>query len=53
VIANREDAVKTKKSKARLPLDSALITALEGWRAISEFNADSDWVGIALGCRSQ
>ena len=44
VIANREDAVKTKKSKARLPLDPALIAVLEDWRAISEFKADSDWV---------
>ena len=33
VIANREDAVKTKKSKARLPLDPALIAVLEDWRA--------------------
>jgi len=33
VIANREGAVKTKKSKARLPLDPALIAVLEDWRA--------------------
>src|SRR5271157_132861 len=44
VIANRVDAVKTKRSKARLPLDPALITALQSWRRLSEFNADTDWV---------
>jgi integrase len=44
VIANRVDAVKTKRSKARLPLDPALIAVLEDWRKISEFKADSDWV---------
>ena len=44
VIANRVDAVKTKKSKARLPLDPALIAVLKDWRAISEFKADSDWI---------
>ncbi|HME32350.1 MAG TPA: tyrosine-type recombinase/integrase, partial [Terriglobales bacterium] len=43
-IANRVDAVKTKRSKARLPLDPALITALQSWRRLSEFNADTDWV---------
>lgn len=42
VIANRVDAVKTKRSKARLPLDPALIAVLEDWRKISEFKADSD-----------
>lgn len=44
VIGNRVDAVKTKRSKARLPLDQALITVLEEWRKLSEFKADSDWV---------
>jgi integrase len=44
VIANRVDAVKTKRSKARLPLDPSLITALQFWRRLSEFNADADWV---------
>jgi len=44
VIANRVDAVKTKKSKARLPLDPALIAVLKDWRSISEFKADSDWI---------
>ena len=44
VIANRVDAVKTKKSKSRLPVDPVLITVLQGWRKISQFNADDDWV---------
>lgn len=35
---------KTKKSKARLPLEPVLIAVLENWRTISEFKADSDWV---------
>jgi len=48
VIANRVDAVKTKRSKARLPLDPALITVLEDWRKLSEFKADSDWVWASL-----
>ena len=44
VIANRVDAVKTKRSKARLPVAPALIAALQDWRRISEFNSDGDWV---------
>ena len=44
VIANRVDAVKTKKSKSRLPVDPVLITVLQDWRKISQFNADDDWV---------
>jgi integrase len=44
VIANRIDAVKTKRSKSRLPLDPALIALLREWRAITEFKAESDWV---------
>ena len=44
VIAGRVDDVKTKKSRARLPLDPALISVLESWRAITEFKAESDWV---------
>jgi len=44
VIANRVDAVKTKRSKAKLPLDPGLIALLQQWRALSEFPADSDWV---------
>ena len=44
VIAHRVDAVKTKRSKARLPLDPALIAVLESWRKIAEFKAESDWV---------
>jgi integrase len=44
VIANRVDAVKTKKSKARLPLAPELVKALQEWRKISQFNQDNDWV---------
>lgn len=44
VIANRVDAVKTKKSKARLPLDPALVALLQSWRSISQFNKEGDWV---------
>ena len=44
VIANRVDAVKTKRSKARLPLDPALIEVLQKWRSLSDFKADDDWV---------
>src|SRR5271157_5496478 len=44
VIANRVDAVKTKRSKARLPLDPALTEVLQNWRSLSEFKADDGWV---------
>jgi hypothetical protein len=44
VIANRVEKVKTKKSKARLSLDPALVELLQTWRSISEFNKDDDWV---------
>jgi integrase len=44
VIANRTDAVKTKYSKTRLPLDPAVVHLLQDWRQISEFKADDDWV---------
>ena len=44
VIANRVEKVKTKRSKARLPLGPALIESLQSWRSISEFNKDDDWV---------
>jgi integrase len=44
VIANRVDAVKTKRSKARLPLDPALIAVLQSWRKLSDFKAETDWV---------
>lgn len=44
VVANRTDAVKTKYSKKQLPLDPALVAMLQGWRRLSEFNRDEDWV---------
>ena len=44
VIANRIDAVKTKYSRKRLPLDPALAQLLHEWRRVSEFNTDDDWV---------
>ena len=54
VIANRVDAVKTKRSKARLPLDPALIEVLQNWRSLSDFKAKEDrvwaspWVAGAM-----
>lgn len=44
VIGPRVDAVKTKRSKARLPLALGLVAALQNWRKISPFNGDDDWV---------
>ena len=44
VVAGRVDEVKTKYSKARMPLDPALGEALLTWRQKSSFRADSDWV---------
>lgn len=53
LIANRVDAVKTKRSKARLPLDPALGEVLQDWRSLSHFNAEDDWgsaIAIGSGC---
>ncbi len=51
VIANRVDAVKTRRSKARLPLNPALITALQSWLRLSEFDANAGLgVGFAVCC---
>lgn len=44
VIANRVEAVKTKRSKSRLPLDPALVSLLQAWRVLTEFKDESDWV---------
>jgi len=38
------DDVKTKSSKAGLPLDPDLAELLMRWRSITEFNRDEDWV---------
>jgi integrase len=38
------DDVKTKCSKAGLPLDPALGTLLRGWKSATEFNREEDWV---------
>jgi integrase len=44
VVANRTDTVKTRYSKKQLPLDPALISLLQGWRKMSAFHTDNDWV---------
>ena len=47
VRTNRVDAIKTKKSKSRLPIDPVLITVLKNWRRISH----SMLMTIACGLR--
>ena len=44
VIANRVDAVKTKKSKATAAARSGINRCAAGWRKLSDFKAESDWV---------
>ena len=38
------DEVKTKYSKAGVPLDPAMVELCWRWRQCSEFSKDSDWV---------
>lgn len=38
------DDVKTKSSKASLPLDPDLAELLLGWRRLTEFGRDEDWI---------
>ncbi len=49
VIANRVDAVKTKKSKARLPLDPALIEVLRTGAKSQTSRLRRLGVGFAMG----
>ena len=44
VIGNRVDAVKTRRSKSRLPLDPSLVAVLQDWHEITEFKAESERV---------
>jgi len=39
-----EDETKSKSSRAKLPLHTAIVEALLAWRQITPFNADSDYV---------
>lgn len=44
IVAGVVDEVKTKYSRAGLPLDAALAELLWSWKAKTPFHRDSDWV---------
>jgi len=44
VVEGYTDDVKTQSSRKRLPLDAAVISALQGWKLKTQFPADGDYV---------
>ena len=44
VVAGRTDDVKMPSSRKRLPLDTAIVTALKSWKSQTPFPTDGDFV---------
>ena len=44
IVAGRVDEVKTRYSKARVPLDPALADVLLSWKRKTEFSKPDDWI---------
>lgn len=44
VVAGKTDDVKTPSSRKRLPLDTAIVTALKSWKSQTPFPGDGDFV---------